>query len=71
MDLQKPNSRPMDGVIVSMIDLKKVGIMRMETCSCESVETIERTTRDGDNCVCESETITINHKDYYCNCDDN
>lgn len=72
MNLQNPNLRPLDGVVVSMIDLKKIGKMRMDTCSCESVETIDQTHMDDEgNCVCNSETITINHKDYYCNCDDN
>lgn len=70
MNLQNPNSRPINGLIVSMIDLKKVGIMRMDTCPCEDVETIDRTHVDDDGtCICNTETITINHREHYCSCD--
>lgn len=71
MHLQKTTSNPFEGVIVSMIDLKKVGAYRMDTCSCESVETQTIETRDDEgNCTCNTETRTI-ERSYYCSCDDN
>lgn len=58
-------------VILSMIDLKKIGKLKMDTCPCEAVETQTIETRDDDgNCTCNTETRTI-EREWYCNCDDN
>ena len=65
------SSDSLGGVLISMIDLKKVGELKMETCSCEAVETQHIETRDDEgNCTCNTETRTI-EREWYCNCDDN
>ena len=59
------------GVLISMIDLKKVGKLKMDTCPCEAVETQHIETRDNEgNCTCNTETRTI-EREWYCSCDDN
>lgn len=64
-------SMPLDDIIISMIDLKNIGVLRMDTCSCEAVETQTiKTTDDEGHCTCDTETRII-EREYYCNCDDN
>ncbi len=59
------------GDLISMINLKKVGKLKMDTCSCEAVETQHIETRDNEgNCTCNTETRTIG-REWYCSCDDN
>ena len=46
-------SDPFNGVLISMIDMKKVGKLGMDTCSCQAVETQHIETRDDEgNCTC-------------------
>lgn len=65
------STNSLSNIVISMIDLKKIGKFYMDSCSCEDVETIVITTRDDHgNCTCDAETQEIK-REHYCSCDDN
>lgn len=65
------SANSLDNIVISMIDLKKIGKFYMDTCSCESVDTytIKSTDAEG-NCTCDTQTQEVK-REHWCSCDDN